>query len=49
MGCPPSISDHIRRSKKRLSSRKLRRFLKEERGRLYIIRRCVVMLICWRD
>ena len=23
--------------------------LKEKRARLYIIRRCVLMLICWRD
>ncbi|KAL3813543.1 hypothetical protein ACJIZ3_014811 [Penstemon smallii] len=37
-------------SKKRsLSSRKLGRFLKEQRGRLYIMRRCVVMLLCWHD
>ncbi|XP_022774666.1 uncharacterized protein LOC111316787 [Durio zibethinus] len=24
-------------------------FLREERGRLYIIRRCIVMLLCWQD
>ncbi|MCE3051042.1 hypothetical protein HAX54_048800 [Datura stramonium] len=36
-------------SKKRMSSRKLGRFLKEQRGRLYIVRRCVVMLLCWHD
>ncbi|PON32480.1 DEVIL-like protein [Parasponia andersonii] len=23
--------------------------LREKRARLYIIRRCLVMLICWRD
>ncbi|KAL4622138.1 hypothetical protein ACB092_06G276200 [Castanea dentata] len=23
--------------------------LKEKRARLYIIRRCILMLICWRD
>ncbi|XP_075493607.1 small polypeptide DEVIL 6-like [Primulina tabacum] len=31
------------------SSRKLGKFLKEQRGRLYIMRRCVEMLLCWRD
>lgn len=36
-------------SKKRISSGKLGRFLKEQRGRLYIARRCVVMLLCWHD
>ncbi|PIN19601.1 hypothetical protein CDL12_07703 [Handroanthus impetiginosus] len=36
-------------AKKRLSSRRLGRFLKEQRGRLYIMRRCVVMLLCWHD
>ncbi|XP_011099284.1 uncharacterized protein LOC105177738 [Sesamum indicum] len=39
----------VERSKKRLSSRRLGRFLKEQRGRLYIMRRCVVMLLCWHD
>ncbi|XP_022735208.1 uncharacterized protein LOC111288546 [Durio zibethinus] len=24
-------------------------FLREERGRLYIIRRCIIMLLCWQD
>ncbi|PHT54856.1 hypothetical protein CQW23_03342 [Capsicum baccatum] len=36
-------------SKKKMSSRKLGTFLKEQRGRLYIMRRCVVMLLCWHD
>ncbi|XP_059624592.1 small polypeptide DEVIL 4-like [Cornus florida] len=35
--------------KKRLSSKRFGRFLKEQRGRLYITRRCVVMLLCWHD
>ncbi|XP_073290923.1 small polypeptide DEVIL 4-like [Primulina huaijiensis] len=48
MGSPPSL-DHMRRSKRRLSSRKLGSFLREQRGRLYIIRRCVVILICWHE
>ncbi|KAI3412734.1 Glycosyltransferase [Psidium guajava] len=24
-------------------------YLKEQKSRLYIIRRCVVMLLCWHD
>ncbi|WOG93178.1 hypothetical protein DCAR_0312459 [Daucus carota subsp. sativus] len=35
--------------KERLQSRGLRRFLKQQRSRIYIIRRCVVMLLCWHD
>ncbi|KAK4360693.1 hypothetical protein RND71_019645 [Anisodus tanguticus] len=33
-------------SKKKMSSRRLGKFLKELKGRLYIMRRCVVMLLC---
>uniref|UniRef100_A0A2P2MEM6 Uncharacterized protein LOC105123669 n=1 Tax=Rhizophora mucronata TaxID=61149 RepID=A0A2P2MEM6_RHIMU len=36
-------------SKRRLSSKGLGAVLREQRARLYIIRRCVVMLICWHD
>ncbi|KAG5075449.1 hypothetical protein JHK84_056680 [Glycine max] len=36
-------------SKRRLSSRGLGGALREQRARLYIIRRCVVMLLCWHD
>jgi hypothetical protein len=28
---------------------KVARALKEQRSRLYIIRRCIVMLLCWHD
>ncbi|KAK4367673.1 hypothetical protein RND71_011465 [Anisodus tanguticus] len=43
-------ANKVDESKKRISSsRKLGRFLKEQRGRLYIVRRCVVMLLCWHD
>ncbi|KAF8712122.1 hypothetical protein HU200_028963 [Digitaria exilis] len=28
---------------------KVARALKEHRARLYIIRRCIVMLLCWHD
>ncbi|XP_010534509.1 PREDICTED: uncharacterized protein LOC104810035 [Tarenaya hassleriana] len=30
-------------------TRKCARLVKEQRARFYIVRRCVVMLICWRD
>ncbi|XP_057481571.1 small polypeptide DEVIL 4-like [Actinidia eriantha] len=36
-------------SKRGISSRGLGKVLKEQRTRIYIIRRCVVMLICWHD
>ncbi|XP_075495709.1 small polypeptide DEVIL 4-like [Primulina tabacum] len=35
--------------KRRISSRGLGRILREQRARLYIIRRCVVMLLCYHD
>ncbi|XP_030512312.2 small polypeptide DEVIL 3 [Rhodamnia argentea] len=31
------------------SCRRLGGYLKEQKSRLYIIRRCVVMLLCWHD
>ncbi|WJZ80305.1 hypothetical protein VitviT2T_000237 [Vitis vinifera] len=36
-------------SKRRLSNKGLGGVLREQRARLYIIRRCVVMLLCWHD
>ncbi|XAR65389.1 hypothetical protein NMG60_11009505 [Bertholletia excelsa] len=36
-------------SKRRISSRGLGGVLREQRTRIYIIRRCVVMLLCWHD
>ncbi|WOL09281.1 hypothetical protein Cni_G18034 [Canna indica] len=30
-------------------SRRCTRLVKEQRARFYIMRRCVTMLICWRD
>ncbi|KAJ6861261.1 hypothetical protein NC651_037366 [Populus alba x Populus x berolinensis] len=36
-------------SKKKISSRRLGGYLMQQKGRLYIIRRCVVMLLCWHD
>ncbi|RZC29110.1 hypothetical protein D0Y65_000908 [Glycine soja] len=37
-------------SKRRISSnRGIGGVLREQRARLYIIRRCVVMLLCWHD
>ncbi|GKU90389.1 hypothetical protein SLEP1_g4390 [Rubroshorea leprosula] len=36
-------------SKRRLPSRRLGGVLREQRAKLYIIRRCVVMLLCWHE
>ncbi|XP_073148505.1 small polypeptide DEVIL 4-like [Henckelia pumila] len=36
-------------NKKGISSRGLGRVLREQRAKLYIIRRCVVMLLCYHD
>ncbi|XP_021905739.1 uncharacterized protein LOC110820550 [Carica papaya] len=44
-----SVPTSIRVPKRKLSFKGLGGFLREERGRLYIIRRCVVMLLCWQD
>ncbi|KAI3763898.1 hypothetical protein L2E82_13896 [Cichorium intybus] len=41
-------SNSMGRSKRRTSSR-LGGVLKEQKARLYIIRRCVVMLLCYHD
>ncbi|XP_008341863.1 small polypeptide DEVIL 3 [Malus domestica] len=35
--------------KNRVSCRRLGGYLRQQKGRLYIIRRCVVMLLCWHD
>ncbi|XP_017974819.1 PREDICTED: uncharacterized protein LOC18602095 [Theobroma cacao] len=39
----------MRASKKKISCRRLGGYIREQKGRLYIIRRCVVMLLCWHD
>ncbi|KAG9145501.1 hypothetical protein Leryth_026471 [Lithospermum erythrorhizon] len=36
-------------SKRRIASKGLRGVLRQQRARLYIIRRCVVMLLCWHE
>ncbi|URE39373.1 DVL family [Musa troglodytarum] len=38
-----------RRSTARSFTSRCARLVKEQRGRFYIVRRCVTMLICWRD
>ncbi|CAD5163006.1 unnamed protein product [Musa acuminata subsp. malaccensis] len=38
-----------RRSTPRSFTSRCVRLVKEQRGRFYIMRRCVTMLICWRD
>ncbi|KAK4567782.1 hypothetical protein RGQ29_003514 [Quercus rubra] len=42
-------SDKKKFSCKGFSCKGLRGFLKEGRGRLYIFRRCIIMLLCWHD
>ncbi|KAF8048443.1 hypothetical protein N665_2513s0009 [Sinapis alba] len=37
------------KEKKRSISKRLGKYMKEQKGRVYIIRRCVVMLLCWHD
>ncbi|GMI99940.1 hypothetical protein HRI_003663300 [Hibiscus trionum] len=44
-----SASATVGSSKRRLSNRGLGGVLREQRAKLYIIRRCVVMLLCWHD
>ncbi|XP_073057642.1 small polypeptide DEVIL 4-like [Primulina eburnea] len=36
-------------NKSKISSRGLGRIVREQRARLYIIRRCVIMLLCYHD
>ncbi|RWW63757.1 hypothetical protein BHE74_00029045 [Ensete ventricosum] len=38
-----------RRSTPRSFTSRCARLVKEQRARFYIMRRCVTMLICWRD
>ncbi|KAK4759993.1 hypothetical protein SAY87_023124 [Trapa incisa] len=42
---PSSSVEHRRCS----FTRKCSRLVREQRARFYIMRRCVTMLICWRD
>ncbi|PON93509.1 DEVIL-like protein [Trema orientale] len=44
-----SATTAAEQSKRKASCRKLGGYLKQQKGRLYIIRRCVVMLLCWHD
>ncbi|CAI0458967.1 unnamed protein product [Linum tenue] len=43
------IGGSKRRTSSSSSSKRLGSALREQRARLYIIRRCVVMLLCWHD
>ncbi|XP_073279853.1 small polypeptide DEVIL 4-like [Primulina huaijiensis] len=36
-------------NKRKISTRGLGRIVREQRARLYIIRRCVIMLLCYHD
>ncbi|XP_074324793.1 small polypeptide DEVIL 4-like [Apium graveolens] len=44
-----SGTSSIRGSKRRIASKGLGGVLRQQRARLYIIRRCVVMLLCWHE
>lgn len=35
--------------KKLRCSRSVGEYFREQRGRMFIIRRCIVMLLCWHD
>lgn len=39
-------SETIRLSKRRIMGKRMGALLKEGRGRFYILRRCIIMLIC---
>ncbi|TVU09093.1 hypothetical protein EJB05_42533, partial [Eragrostis curvula] len=43
----PSLLEAMERKKQHRG--KLQKVLREQKARLYIIRRCVVMLLCWSD
>ncbi|EEF30810.1 conserved hypothetical protein [Ricinus communis] len=46
----PLMKNSSSSSQRRCSfTRKCARLVKEQRARFYIVRRCVTMLICWRD
>ncbi|XP_004237033.1 small polypeptide DEVIL 6-like [Solanum lycopersicum] len=50
MSTTTTTNNRMGSSKKKLiSSRGLGGVLREQRAKLYIIRRCVVMLLCWND
>ncbi|BFG26363.1 hypothetical protein CerSpe_126370 [Prunus speciosa] len=42
-------ADKSNKRSNRVSCRRLGGYLRQQKGRLYIIRRCVVMLLCWHD
>ncbi|KAK8674153.1 hypothetical protein V6N13_112449 [Hibiscus sabdariffa] len=44
-----SAAEAMGESKKKVSCRRLGGYLRQQKGRLYIIRRCAVMLLCWHD
>ncbi|CAF2136172.1 hypothetical protein BRARA_B00635 [Brassica rapa] len=43
------MSPERSKQKKRSISRRWGKYMKEQKGRIYIIRRCVVMLLCSHD
>ncbi|XP_042448591.1 small polypeptide DEVIL 4-like [Zingiber officinale] len=49
MGSQGRVISSSRRKSGRGGGGGLSRVLREQKARLYIIRRCVVMLLCWHD
>ncbi|OIW16148.1 hypothetical protein TanjilG_18863 [Lupinus angustifolius] len=45
----PFMKNSSTTQKKCAFARKCTRLVKEQRARFYIMRRCVTMLICWRE
>uniref|UniRef100_A0A0D9XC99 Uncharacterized protein n=1 Tax=Leersia perrieri TaxID=77586 RepID=A0A0D9XC99_9ORYZ len=45
----PSLITYLTMEQVKKQRGKLQKVLREQKARLYIIRRCVVMLLCWND
>nr|KYP44755.1 hypothetical protein KK1_033733 [Cajanus cajan] len=45
----PLMKNNSSTQKKCAFARKCARLVKEQRARFYIMRRCVIMLICWHE
>ena len=48
-GSPVSLKGRASRGPTRSVPGRLASLAKEQRARFYIMRRCVTMLVCWRD
>uniref|UniRef100_A0A0A9GKP1 ROTUNDIFOLIA like 8 n=1 Tax=Arundo donax TaxID=35708 RepID=A0A0A9GKP1_ARUDO len=48
-GSPVGLKGQASRAPARSVPGRLASLVKEQRARFYIMRRCVTMLVCWRD